>query len=158
MFYETQYSHVPCAWQQVNAVTDTMSFALHPRDKSLTGFRSPWSNGPIAFAPARRSTSLYEMLAASKFGNTSMFAFPWIGDEGHFFSATFGTRAASTCISPSQITSGYSCLNIFTACRTRSTLGWFADPFVENDRKATLGSTPNAFAVFTVSSAMSTKS
>jgi len=81
-----------------------------------------------------------------------------MAELGHFFFATFGTMAASTCISPSQTTSGYSCLNIFTACLTRSTLGCSAEPFVENDRKATLGSTPKALAVLTVSSAMSTRS
>jgi len=60
----------------VNAVTETISFALQPRDRSLTGFRSPCSRGPIARAPASRSTNLYEMFAASRFGKTNTFALP----------------------------------------------------------------------------------
>src|SRR5690606_32669422 len=38
--------------------TMTMSSALQPRERSMYGFERPWTKGPSATAPPRRSTSL----------------------------------------------------------------------------------------------------
>ena len=48
------------AWActHVMAMTPTMSCALQPRDRSLTGAAMPWVTGPKASACARRCTSL----------------------------------------------------------------------------------------------------
>ena len=48
------------AWActHVMAMTPTMSCALQPRDRSLTGAAMPWVTGPNASAWARRCTSL----------------------------------------------------------------------------------------------------
>lgn len=48
------------AWActHVMAMTPTMSCALQPRDRSLTGAAMPWVTGPNASACARRCTSL----------------------------------------------------------------------------------------------------
>jgi len=147
-----------CAWQTVKAVMFTMSLYEHPRERSLTGFLSPCSSGPMARAPASLSVSLYEMFADSRLGKIKTFASPWIELFGHFFAATSGTRAASTCISPSAITFLWANLNIEAALFTLSAFGWSADPFVEKERNAIRGSIPNIFAVSAVSSAMSTRS
>ena len=104
--------HEPCAWHAVNAATFTMSLYVQPRDRSFTGFLRPCSSGPIALAPASLSTNLYAILAASRFGKMSTFASPCILLFGHFFSATLGTNAASTCNSPSAIMFGCLYLNI----------------------------------------------
>ena len=50
--------HLPCAWIAVIATVLTMSSISAPRDRSLTGFFSPCSTGPIAMAPALRCTAL----------------------------------------------------------------------------------------------------
>lgn len=71
---------------------------------------------------------------------------------------TSGTRAASTCISPSTMISGRRCLTIFVASLTLSTFGWRAEPAVENESMAMRGSIPNRLAVSAVSIAMSASS
>ena len=48
----------PRAWIAVIAMVLTMSRTVAPRDRSLTGFRSPWRIGPTASAPAERCTAL----------------------------------------------------------------------------------------------------
>ena len=48
----------PWAWIAVIAMVFTMSRTVAPRDKSLTGLRSPWRTGPTASAPAERCTAL----------------------------------------------------------------------------------------------------
>ena len=48
----------PCAWIAVMAMVLTMSRTVAPRDRSLTGLRSPWRIGPTARAPAERCTAL----------------------------------------------------------------------------------------------------
>ena len=47
------------AWActHVMAMTPTMSCAVQPRDRSLTGAAMPWVTGPNASACARRCTS-----------------------------------------------------------------------------------------------------
>ena len=67
------------------AVTLTISFTEHPRDKSKHGFRNPCTIGPYACAPPRRSASLYPMLPAFKSGKISTFAFPATELFGAFF-------------------------------------------------------------------------
>src|SRR4029453_9274875 len=47
-----------CAWIAVIATVFTMSDISAPRDRSLTGLRSPCSTGPIATALALRCTAL----------------------------------------------------------------------------------------------------
>src|SRR5699024_12379350 len=47
-----------CACTAVMATVLTMSVTVAPRDRSLTGRRSPCSTGPIAIAPAERCTAL----------------------------------------------------------------------------------------------------
>ena len=51
------YQH-SCACTAVTAMVATMSSALQPRLRSLTGFARPCIIGPYASAPARRCTSL----------------------------------------------------------------------------------------------------
>ena len=46
------------AWIAVMAMVLTMSRTEAPRDRSLTGLRSPWRIGPTASAPAERCTAL----------------------------------------------------------------------------------------------------
>ncbi len=46
------------AWMAVIATVLTMSRTVAPRDRSLTGLRSPCSTGPMATAPAERWTAL----------------------------------------------------------------------------------------------------
>ena len=46
------------AWTAVITAVLTMSWAVQPLDRSLEGFFNPCSTGPMARAPARRSTSL----------------------------------------------------------------------------------------------------
>ena len=48
----------PLKLSDVIAVTSIMSSTEHPLDKSLAGFASPCSIGPIALAPASRSVNL----------------------------------------------------------------------------------------------------
>ena len=48
----------PCAWIAVIAIVLTMSCTSAPRERSLIGFLSPCSTGPIATAPAERCTAL----------------------------------------------------------------------------------------------------
>ena len=57
-------------------------------------------------------------------------------------SPTLGTIAASSCISPSSLRSGFCSLAIFVASTTLSTSACFALPFVEWERNATFGSAP----------------
>src|SRR5690606_8907846 len=45
-------------WAAVTATVVTMSATVAPRDRSLTGLRSPCSTGPTATAPALRWTPL----------------------------------------------------------------------------------------------------
>ena len=47
-----------CAWMAVIATVLTMSRTSAPRDRSLTGLRSPCRTGPTASAPAERCTAL----------------------------------------------------------------------------------------------------
>ena len=47
-----------CAWTAVIATVFTMSDISAPRDRSLTGLRSPCSTGPMAMALALRCTAL----------------------------------------------------------------------------------------------------
>src|SRR4029453_7429149 len=51
-------SAVPWAWMAVMATVLTMSATVAPRDRSLTGLRSPWRIGPTATALADRCTAL----------------------------------------------------------------------------------------------------
>src|SRR5690606_38577826 len=51
-----------CAWIAVIATVLMMSLTSAPRDRSLMGFASPCSTGPIATAPAERCTALYVLL------------------------------------------------------------------------------------------------
>ena len=51
-------SRWPWAWIAVMATVLTMSWTSAPRERSLTGLRSPCSTGPTATAPAERCTAL----------------------------------------------------------------------------------------------------
>src|SRR5690606_12487116 len=59
------------AWMAVIATVLTMSCTRAPRERSLTGFRRPWSTGPIATAPADRCTSLEVLLPVFRSGKTT---------------------------------------------------------------------------------------
>src|SRR5512133_131603 len=72
----------PLHWRAVSTATSAMSWALHPRLRSLAGRASPWSSGPRATAPPRRSVSLYAMLPASRSGKTSTLARPATEEPG----------------------------------------------------------------------------
>ena len=61
---------------------------------------------------------------------------------GAFFSPTLGISAASACNSPSICNSGASSFAIAKADVTLSTFSCLAEPLVENDNIATLGSMP----------------
>ncbi len=54
----------------------TISWTLHPLDKSWTGFESPHNNGPKAWYPAKYWVILYAIFAAPKSGNIKIFAVP----------------------------------------------------------------------------------
>ena len=82
------------------ATAPTISDAIHPRDKSLTGFAIPCVIGPNACAPPNLCTNLYPMLPASKSGNTNTFALPATSLLGALLAAISGTIAASSCNSP----------------------------------------------------------
>ncbi len=58
---------------------------------------------------------------------------PARGDPGAFFSATWGTMAASTCSSPSQHRLGARFFSISVAACTFATFGWSAEPRVEKE-------------------------
>jgi len=119
--FKTDYSKfrspycMSSASQVVMAAMLAMSLASHPRERSFMGFFSPCKMGPMAFAPASLSTSLYAMFPANRFGNIRTLARPAIFDCGNLRFATFGTSAASTCISPSISRFGVLSLAIFRA-------------------------------------------
>ncbi len=98
------------------------------------------------------------MFAEFKSGKIKTFACPLIGEFGHFLLATSGTSALSTCSSPSIINSGCRSFAMAKASFILSMDGSWAEPFVENERKAIRGSIPNFFAVSAVSEAMSARS
>ncbi len=73
----------------------TMSSTSAPRDRSLTGLRSPCSTGPIAIAPALRCTALYVLLPVLRSGKMSTVARPATGESPSLVAATDGSMAAS---------------------------------------------------------------
>ena len=77
------------------AATLTISSALQPRDKSFAGAANPWRIGPMAEAPASRSTSLHAMFPESRSGKMSVFARPATALPGAFIAPTSATIAAS---------------------------------------------------------------
>jgi len=54
----SNYFLTAAAWRAVMAAALTMSSTSQPRLRSLAGLAAPWSRGPMAVAPARRSVSL----------------------------------------------------------------------------------------------------
>src|SRR5690606_1484526 len=81
----------PAAMSAVIHATFTISSGEAPRERSLHGRANPCTMGPMARAPASRSTSLYPMLPASRFGKTRMLASPFRSAPGDFRSAIAGT-------------------------------------------------------------------
>ena len=79
------------------------------------------------------------MLPAFRSGNTSTLAWPATGEPGALLAPTLGTRAASTCISPSTSRSGRRAWTYRVASTTLSTSGSAALPLVENESIATRG-------------------
>ena len=74
---------------------------------------------------------------------------------GAFCLATFSTKAASNCNSPSRASSGARFFAISVASATLVLSGETAEPIVENESKATLGSMPKVFAVAALTTAIS---
>ena len=124
------------------AVKTTISSTLHPLDKSLIGEATPWIIGPNALAPASLWTNLYPIFPADRLGNINTFAFPDTSDNGALISPTDFTRAASACNSSSNLNPTFLSLKILPASLTKSTHSCWADPLVENVRRATLGLIP----------------
>src|SRR5690606_32498743 len=93
-------SSIP-ACAAVMAPVLTMSRTLAPRDRSLTGLRSPCRIAPTATAPAERCTALYVLLPVFRSGKINTVARPATGLPGSLVAATDGTTAASYWIGPS---------------------------------------------------------
>ena len=69
-----------------------------------------------------------------------MFALPATGLPGHLRLPTLATSAASACISPSTLSSGFSSFTLAVAAATLSTYSCLAEPLVEKLSMATRGS------------------
>src|SRR5437016_8305022 len=73
----------------------TISSEEQPLDKSITGFASPCTIGPVAIAPPILSATLYAILPEFRSGKMKTFASPFIIPPGFFRFATSGIKAVS---------------------------------------------------------------
>jgi hypothetical protein len=115
----------------VMATVFTMSSTVQPRERSLTGFRSPCRTGPTATAPELCCTALYVLLPVFRSGKMNTVACPATEDPGIFDAAMEASTAASYWMGPSTARSGRRWRTSSVAWRTSSTASPKPDTPVE---------------------------
>src|SRR3989338_313031 len=133
-----------CAAQLI--MESTICSALKLLPPLATAFCMPTGNVPYVFESVNCVKEWAKIFADIISGKISTFASPCILAFGHFLLAEFGLMAASNWYSASIKNSGAFSLAIFAAFLILSKTGCSPEPFVECDKKATLGFKPKAFA------------
>ena len=140
------------------AVRRTISSTVADLRITWMGNWSPISIGPIDSASDRRFSKFMAIFPDWSSGKIRTFAPPFNLLNGNISSMISGITAASPCISPSMIRSGFFCTAISTACRTLRVTGWSILPKFENESMAILGSISNSLTILALCIAISASS